>query len=131
MQLAASIRRGSYTGITRLLKTPYSTVASISALYAICPGKEGRENKQINTVFYIFSNSSQYQSCLVFQKLTIHTMKRKTDLIPTVFLTSWLLNFLKIPLLLCFQKQKSSQFSYLPCTSHYFLHFSRRHLFNY
>lgn len=50
---AASSGQGSYTGITCLLKTPRFTVATVSALEAICPGKEGMKNKQIKTVFYI------------------------------------------------------------------------------
>lgn len=34
-------------------KGPLFTAAGISALDAVCPGKEGRKNKQIKTVFYI------------------------------------------------------------------------------
>lgn len=59
---AVSISQENYTEITYLVKVPYLTVVSISALDPIYPGKERRKNKKLNAeVLLYMSDSPHYQ----------------------------------------------------------------------
>lgn len=126
---AASIQQGSYTGTTFLLRAPYFIVASISALGAIRPGKGGRNNKPIKTVFYMSVILLIISDALCSR--SIHTVKRMTNLIHMLFIILWLLNFLKLFLLLCFQKQQWAKFNYSICTNHFFILLQRTFWFIY